>query len=702
MHTWLPGEAEACVRYATKEEAHMLRVGIDVGGTFTDLFAWDLESGAVRTAKVLTTKDDLVRGVMDAVRLANADLRDVKVFTHGSTTATNALIERSFPEPALITTEGFRDTIEIGRQRRAHLYDPYQQKPRPLVRRRHRFVVPEKMRADGSVSRPLDERSARDVARRIRDLGMKNIAIAFINSYANPSHENLMREIVLEEIPDALVAMSSETPKFRELGRFVTTVVRAALLPVMSTYLERLETELRSHGFGGIFYVIKSNGGVMQASGARLHPEELIESGPAGGVAAAAYLSTMVGYRQIVSTDMGGTSFDVCLIEEGRGLIRDDYQIDWDMPIVTPMLDIHSIGAGGGSIAWIDEGGSLRVGPRSAGADPGPACYGRGGTEPTVTDANLVLGRLDPTLGGKLTLDVCAAEGAIRKVAEPLGLGLLECAEGIIRICAENMASAIKMVSIDRGRDPRDYALASFGGAGAMHAWAIAPSAGIDTIVVPPFAGVASAFGATIMDVRHDVDSTLYMPCDGADLSYLNQRFSQLEEEALARLAEEGFSRSEVDLVRTAGMRYIGQSYEVDTPIPSGELTEQALTQIVADFHRVHQREHGVSSEQFPTAFVNLRVTAIGKVEKLDLRSNLGTVATANGHGPTTKAQRQVYFEGAFVDCPVYDGHQLHAQAQLDGPAIVEYADSEIVVPPGAKARTDEGRNLIISTKVAL
>jgi N-methylhydantoinase A len=605
------------------------------------------------------------------------------------------LIERRFPEPALITTEGFRDSIEIGRQRRAHLYDPYQQKPRPLVRRRFRFTVPEKMRADGSITRPLDDEAARAVARRIRDTGISNVAIAFINSYRNRVHEDQMAAIVREEIPGARVAVSADTPKFRELGRFVTTVVRAALLPVMGDYLERLENELKARGFRGIFYVIKSNGGVMQASLAKEYPEQLIESGPAGGAAAAGFLSKLVGRDEIVSTDMGGTSFDVCLIEQGHGLIRDDYEIEWDMPIVTPMLDIRSIGAGGGSIAWLDDGGSLRVGPRSAGSTPGPACYGNGGTDPTVTDANLLLGRLDPTLGGKMQLDVPAAEAAVRSVADSLGLDVLECAEGIVRICAENMASAIKMVSIDRGRDPRDHALVSFGGAGAMHAWAIAPSVGIETIIVPPFAGVASAFGATMMDVRHDVETTFYMPCDDADLKQLNARFSELEAEGFGRLKQEGFSEDDVELTRTAGMRYVGQSYEVDTTIRAGALDAASVEEIKRDFNVEHEREHGVSSNDFAIAFVNLRVTAIGKVDKPDPREGFGR--KDRGTGDAQKGTRSVYFDGAFVESSVYDGALLGSQDEFEGPAIIEYADAEIVVPPGMTVRTDDASNVILT-----
>jgi N-methylhydantoinase A len=676
----------------------MYRLGVDVGGTFTDLFAWNVATGETRTAKVLTTRHDLVEGVLRAVEVSGIALSEVESFIHGSTTAINALIERKYPEPALVTTEGFRDTIEIGRQRRRHLYDPYQTKPEPLVRRRNRFTVSEKIRADGTVSRPLDEEGARRVAREIKARGIQNVAIGFINSYANSTHEERMREIVLEEMPGARVALSSDVPKFRELGRFVTAVVRAALLPVMGDYLTRLEDALRDRGFTGVLYVIKSNGGMATAGAAREHPEELIESGPAGGAAAAGVLSGIEGRANVISTDMGGTSFDVSLIEEGRVLVRDDYEIDWDLPIVRPILDIRSIGAGGGSIAWIDEGGSLRVGPISAGADPGPACYGKGGSEPTVTDANLVLGRLDPTLGGKLELDMEAARRAIEKVAKPLGMDVFTCAEGIVRICAENMASAIKLVTVDRGRDPRDHALVSFGGAGPLHACAIARSVGITTVIVPPFAGVASAFGATVLDVRHDFETTLYMPCASADVAELNRRYEALEAEAREVLAKEGFSPEEIELHRSAAMRYIGQSYEVDTPVPGGLLTEASVAAIEAEFHRVHEREYGVASPEFSVAFVNLRVTAQGKTPKPPLTA-LGERPSADGGSPV-KGRRTVHFAGASVEVDVVDGGRLDRGYTLTGPAIVEHADSTVFVEPGVHARVDEHGNLLLSVAV--
>jgi N-methylhydantoinase A len=668
----------------------MVRVGIDVGGTFTDLFTWNEATGAGRAAKALTTPHDLTEGVFASVGVAGIDLADVDVFVHGSTTAINALIERKYPEPALITTEGFRDTIEIGRQRRPHLYDPYQAKPQPIIRRRQRFVVSERMDARGEVVTPLDEEAVTQVAARIRDAGIRSVAIGFINSYANRAHELRARELVLAEYPDVHVALSSDVPKYRELGRFTTAAVRAALLPVLGDYLERLEARLREAGFRGVFYVIKSNGGLMRAEAGKQRPEELIQSGPAGAVAAAAHVVRGRERRHVVSTDMGGTSFDVCLIDDGQGTVRDDYEVAWDTPVITPMLDIHSVGAGGGSIAWIDDGGSLRVGPRSAGSDPGPVCYGRGGTEPTVTDANLVLGRLDPTLGGKIELAVDDARDAIARLGERVGLDAVECAAGIIRICAETMASAIKMLLIDRGRDPRDYAMAAFGGAGALHSWLIAESLGIEEVIVPPFAGVASAFGATVMDVRHDVEATHYAAFDGCDLDALNARFDELEREVRARFDEE---EGTVDIVRSAGVRYVGQSYEVQTPVPGGLLDAAALETMTAEFHRVHLQEHGVASDTFGIAFVTLRVTAVGRLSE---RTNVKPTVVLDATERATRT-RQVYFDGAFHETAIVDAANLERGEAIAGPAVIEYQHGAMIVPPSATALVDDEDNVVLT-----
>lgn len=493
----------------------MFRIGVDIGGTFTDLYALDEANPTaegVRTAKVLSTPEDLSLGVLNALRSAGIEPREIATIVHGTTVATNALIERKYPVPALIATEGFRDVVEIGRQRRQSLYDPYQVKPRPLVERANRYTVSEKLGADGSVVTPLDETALRQTAEEIKARGIRNIAIAFINAYADGKHERRARDIVREVIPDASFALSSETrPKVRELGRFTTTVIRAAMMPVVGDYMTRLEAKLAEEGSTAPLYIVKSNGGMMSAVNAKDHPEELIESGPAGGVAAGAYLATLLDSPNLIITDVGGTSFEAALMENGRGLVTDEYELEWEMPVIVPMLDIRSIGAGGGSVAWIDSGGSLRVGPQSAGALPGPACYGRGGEQPTVTDANLVLGRISPDLSGKFTLDASAAERAISTVAEPLGMTIHECAEGILAILSENMSGAIRMVSSDRGRDPRDHAMVAFGGAGGLNAFETARGAAWK-VIIPPYGGVACAFGAITMDVRHDLDATFYHP----------------------------------------------------------------------------------------------------------------------------------------------------------------------------------------------
>jgi N-methylhydantoinase A len=671
----------------------MWRVGIDVGGTFTDLFAWEEDTCQSVTAKVLTTKHDRALGVLQVIEQAQLPVEGIATLIHGSTTATNALIERSYPPAAMVTTEGFRDTIEIGRQRRKHLYDPYQTKPRPIIPRRYRLTVPERINARGEVLVPLDEEAARKVAERIAALELGAVAVAFINAYANPIHEQRMGEILRACLPHAHIALSSDTrPQFRELGRFVTTAIRAVLLPVMSAYFERLTEMLRQRGFRGSVFVIKSNGGMMGVELAKQRPEELIESGPAGGVAYASYLSTRSGFARAIHTDMGGTSFDASIVEDGQGLITHEYEIEWEMPIITPMLDIRSVGAGGGSIAWVDEGGSLRVGPHSAGSDPGPACYGRGGKDATVTDANLLLGRLEPTLGGKLLLDRQAAEEAVSGVARRVGLDPLRAAEGIIQITCENMAQAIKMVLIDRGRDPRDFVLVSFGGAGPMHACFIARSLNIPQVVVPAHAGVASAFGATAMDVRHDLETFFYAPVDEVDLARLNQLYERLEDQGRSLLAREVLRWERVSVSRSAQMRYVGQSYEVETPVPLGRLTASSLPHIVQSFHSAHAREYGVASEQFAPAFVSLGVTVIGHNERPPI---VQTISTSSVN--PCKGERQVYFAGQWLTTAIYDGQRLAPGFALRGPAIVESVHSCTVLPPDTTAVVDELENVVIS-----
>ena len=676
----------------------MWRVGIDVGGTFTDLFAWDDQSGQQTSSKVLTSKHDRSLGVLSAIKAAGIPCDGISFLMHGTTTATNALLERNYPDPAMVTTEGFRDTIEIGRQHREHLYDPYQTKPKPIIKRRYRYTLNERMDAAGKVVRPINHADALAIARKIKQLGIKSVAVAFINSYKNGAHEREMQEIIKSECPDIYVVLSHETrPVFREHGRFTTTAIRAATIPVMEVYFERLEATLKQQGFSGALLILKSSGGITGVDYAKLHPEELIESGPAGGVAYAAYLSKLLGkYPNIIHTDVGGTSYDVSIVENGKGLITRDHEIEWEIPCIVPMLDIHSVGAGGGSIGWIDEGGSLRAGPRSAGSSPGPACYGLGGTEPTITDANLLLGRIEPTLGGKMPLNLQRAEEAMAGLAAKIGMSTIETADGLIRIACENMAQAVKKVLVSRGRDPRDFILASFGGAGAMHACFVADSMNIPKVIVPIHAGVASAFGATAMDLRQDLEAFYFAPVVEADLTIVNALYSELEQRAVALLAADGVARDRIELVRTAQMRYVGQSYEVETPMPNTTLTAADIPAIVATFHQCHAQEYGVSSEDFAPALVGLGVTATGKMD-----APPPVTVGASGRA-AVKGERQIYFDRAWHTSKVYDGHALLPQAQVVGPSIVEYEHACAVLPPNTVATVDAYGNLIIDVNQTL
>jgi N-methylhydantoinase A len=673
----------------------MWRVGVDVGGTFTDLFAWNEETNETRTAKVLTVRGDRSQGVLGAVQESGILFDEISFLIHGTTTATNALIERSYPDAALVTTEGFRDVLEIGRMHRQHLYRPYQTKPKPLIRRRYRYTVNERVTSDGEVFRPLDEKVAREVAERIAATAIRSIAVCFINSYVNSRHEQRMREILLERMPTAQVVCSGELrPVFREHGRFTTAAIAACIMPVMHSYFDQLEVQLKDKGFKGRFLVLKSNGGMMSAALARFHPEELIESGPAGGVAYAAHLSGVTGFANILHTDVGGTSFDTSIVQDGQALITRQYELEWDLPVTVPMLDIHSVGAGGGSVAWVDEGGSLRVGPRSAGSDPGPACYGRGSLLPTVTDANFLLGRLEPTLSGKFTLDKEAAEAAIEPVARAMGMSLLNAAEGIVAINCETMAHAVKATMTARGRDPRDFVLASFGGAGPMHACFVAKALSIPHVVVPTYAGVASAFGATVMNIRHDLEAFHHTTLAAADPARITAAFDGLEAQGRRLLLDDGIEAGQIRFTRSAQMRYQGQTYEVTVGLPEGVLDAPTLGRLMQSFHDVHRVEYGVASDEFQPEIVSLSVTAIGLMPRL---SEAPPIARKSSDDALDVRHRRVRFDGQWIETPVYDGAALPAGASIAGPAVVEYDHAIAILPPESSGRVDGHFNLVIT-----
>lgn len=675
----------------------MWTVGIDVGGTFTDLYARNAQTGEACTGKVLTTPRDRVLGVMGAIADARLKPSEIGLLVHGTTTATNALIERSFPTAAMITTEGFRDVLEIGRMHREHLYRPYQTKPEPLIRRRHRHVLRERTTAKGVVETPVDLAELDRIIDHITEDGVKSVAVCLINSYVNPANEQAVAARVAERLPGVAVVTSAEVkPIFREHTRFSTTAVRAVLLPVMASYFERLQTVLEAEGFGGKLMILKSNGGMMSVGQARTRVEELVESGPAGGIGYAAQITGMTGYQNIIHTDVGGTSFDTSIVEGGRGLITREYEIEFDVPVAVPMLDIRSIGAGGGSLGWIDAGGSLRVGPMSAGSEPGPACYGRGGTRPTITDANLVLGRLSPDLSGKFTLDLQAARRAVATLAKPLGISVEACAEGMIRIATEAMAQAVKIVLASRGRDPRDYALASFGGAGPMHACAVAAALQTPAVIVPRYSGVASAYGATRLPLKHDEEVFHFASFGAAALPQVQSRLAAIEGQAVAALMAQGAAAAEVKVSRVMRMRYAGQTFEVDVEQDAAAIAVGDTAALAEAFHATHAREFGVRSDDFAIEIVALAVTA----EALPGEPVAGDSDPPPPPPPSsaTPVTRPVFFNGDWAEAPVITTAAA-SRSEVAGPAMIEDTHTCIVVPPGWRARFDSHLNCILEVK---
>ncbi|MFC6716006.1 hydantoinase/oxoprolinase family protein [Natrialbaceae archaeon GCM10025810] len=675
----------------------MSTIAVDVGGTHTDLYGWLSDEQRAVQEKVPTTAGDPTEGVMHALQAADVDLTAVDTFMHGSTIATNAVIEGEYAATPFITTDGFRDLIEIGRYHREELYNPYQSKPAPLTARRHRFTVPERIDETGDVTTALDEQAVYDLADQFQRDEIRSVAVGFLNSYTNPEHEYRVKEILEEKVDDLYVAISSElSRKLGSIARFNSTIMNAALEPVMAGYLDKLDRKLADEGFRGSFYVIRSDGGVAGTAKAKRQAESTILSGPAAGVRGSQAIGDVLGQSNVIGMDMGGTSTDVSLIEEGEPLITTEYEVKFDIPLVKPMLDVTTIGSGGGSIAWIDEGGSLRVGPQSAGADPGPVCYGQGGTEPTITDAHLVLGRLDPEtfLGGKRSLNKEAASQAIEDLAGRLGMDVLEAAEGILKIANENMAAAVRETTIERGQDPRDYYLVGFGGCGPMHAAEVAGSLDVTSVVVPSASGVLSAVGGTMMDIQHNDDKTFYTPVEAVDPSTLAAEFQELERAIRETFDEEGIDPSDVDVERVAEMRYVGQTYEVDVPVPAGSLDSATITRLLETFHERHEQEYGIASDQFPVTFVNLR--AVGRKQTVEHEFRSPSTTASGGDVTDT---REVYFDGEWQTTSIYYRDGLEPASELEGPAIIEDAHSTITLNPGMNAAVDDHENIVITTK---
>ncbi len=705
------------------------RLGVDIGGTFTDLVVIDDATGTARVGKVLTTAKDPAHGVEEGIHalLDEAGVRSdaVRAVVHGTTLATNALIERKGAKTALLTTEGFRDALEIRREGRYDMYDLFIDPPPPLVPRHLRREVPERLLADGSILKTLDEAAARRALAELARDGVEALAICLLHAYVNPAHERRLSEIAREVSPGLSVSCSSEVvPEIREYERASTTCANVYVAPLMARYLEDLERRLAALGIDGQLYIMQSSGGTALPPLARRLPVRLVESGPAAGALAAAQAARERHEPKLLSFDMGGTTAKACVIDDGAPLVGREFEVaradrfkkGSGLPIRVPVIELIEIGAGGGSIARVDRMGLLKVGPDSAGADPGPACYTLGGRHPTVTDADLLLGYLDAEffLGGRMRLDREAAHRVVGEhVARRLGLDVTGAAWGIHRVVNENMAAAARIHGIERGRDLRQYPLFAFGGAGPVHCWQVAKILKVPRILIPFGAGAMSAYGLLAAPLAFDFVRTGRQRLDRADWPAINRLFAEMEEEGRALLARAGVAPADIHISRIAEMRHAGQGHEVECAMPLGALSTESLPTITASFENAyralyHRLPHGV-----PIEALNWRLTVSGPQPSTGLsrRSEPGralirppsvhasrTAPTTTGSARATKGARQAYFAevGGFVETPVYDRYALHAGAEFAGPAIVEERESTAVVGPGARCRVDDGFGLVV------
>jgi len=675
-----------------------LIIGIDVGGTFTDVFALDEESGACTVGKVPTTRRDPAQGVLDGIRSVVADLGDVATVVHGTTVGTNALIERTGAATGLITTAGFRDVLEMRRRDRPHTWGLWG-RFEPTVPRDRRLEVNERTLADGSIRTPVDAAEVKAAAEYLLKAGAEAVAVVFINSYANAENERRAVAALRTMWPNAHVAASHEIlPEIREFERTSTTVLNAYLQPVVGKYIARLEDGLASAGARGKLLIVQSNGGVTGVDTAKRLPVRTALSGPAAGVVAAAHIAASAGFANVITCDMGGTSFDVSLIANGETALAAETSIDFGLTVRTPMIEITTIGAGGGSIAYVDGGGILQVGPHSAGAEPGPACYRLGNERPTVTDANVLTGRIDAAhpIGGKLAhLDVEAARRAIAThVGEPLGLDAMAAAEAIIRVANSRMAGAIRLVSIERGHDPRAFVAMPFGGGGALHAGALITEVGLAKALIPRHPGVTSALGCVIADVRHDFVMTVNRLLDEVDLATLGGDVRRLAQDGAVLVEGAKVQLVRRDTIVELDMSYVGQTHTVAVPL-AGALDAAAIR---AAFEARYRAAYGRLLEGIAMRVLNLRVAVIGRRPKLDLTG----LATSPG-GSVAAAQRgtrRVYVDGGFAAAPVYARLALPVGAVVPGPAILEQPDTTIFIDPALAGSVDRFGNVIIERKV--
>jgi len=680
----------------------MKLAGVDVGGTFTDVIVVDTDSKAVQIHKVPSTPDDLSEGLIDGLRSVDSGSSEVDFLVHGTTIATNSLLQYDGAAVGMITTRGYRDILHIARHQRPLHYSIQMEVPwqdRALIRRRYRKVVTERLDATGEVITPLADEEVANAARELKDAGVESIVIGFINSYRNPQHEERARSIVEEVYPEAFVTTSASLfPQFREYERFTTAAINGFVGLNVRRYLDHLMQRMRGAGMKAELRLMRSNGGVATGEFAARYPATLLLSGPAAGVLAGSHIGNACGRDSLITFDMGGTSADIGIVTRHgitEATARDTFIAGY--PVLIPMIDVQTVGAGGGSVAYVDPGGAFRVGPRSAGARPGPACYGLGGTEPTVTDANFVLGRLraDHFLGGAMSVQPELGRKAIEKLSGDLGISALDAAAGVVTVVNHNMANAIRSRTIQKGHDPRQFTLVAFGGAGPLHAAEVARSLGVPEVIVPMYPGITSAMGLLTTDLKYDLIQNEFMLDGDADLARLNADFERLDGEALGQLRRDGVPRDSVVVRHAADCRYVGQGYELRVPFSDGRLTPDSMRRFWDDFNRLHGEEYGHSFPGNPIELVNIRVVATGRLPKMPEVPPPAGGSISESRIDVAPVHFDVGGLRAF-DAPFYERARVPVGSRLEGPAILLQTDSTAVVPPGATVEVLASGDLLI------
>lgn len=675
------------------------RLSVDVGGTFTDIVLFDDETKTIHTTKVPSTPQDqsigLISGVKKICKQVGIDYSQITYFIHGTTVATNALLERKGAKTALITTAGFKDVFEIGRQSRPNLYNFWIKRPKPPIPRYLVYEIEERVLFDGTVEKEFNKEQALEVVEKIKKEGVESVAICFMNSYMNSTHEQQMKDILEKELPDVCISVSYEIlPEIKEYERTCTTAVNAYLMPKVQNYMNNLVVKKDELGITPKLHVMQSNGGIMSAKNAGERSVHTVFSGPAGGVLGGIYISKLVGDDNVITFDIGGTSTDIVLIEKGQIKLTTNGEIS-QFPIKVPMIEMNTIAAGGGTLAWIDKGGTLRMGPESAGAMPGPVCYGNGGTRPAVSDANCILGRIDPNsfLGGERVL---LKDEAIRcldkEISEPLGISTIDAASGIIDIVNADMCGGIKVISTQKGYDLRDFSLISFGGAGSLHAAQVVRDLGMKRVIVPPYPGNFSAIGAEMAEVRYDYVRTVMGNISDLSSDDYNGIYSEMITEAMPYMKDEGFSEEDVLLTGMADIRYAGQAWDLQVSVPISLKDANGFDEIKKKFEEAHYKTYHYVLEDEEIKIVNLRLSATGILPKLELKKH----ELAPSSEKAFKGTREVYFDRKKYETSIYSRDLLGPGSEVMGPAIIEEYASTVVVLPGDHAVIDEYMNIII------